>query len=162
MACDTSRVLSVLQDKATETRDPEVLGTCVVGALMGVLPQATWVGIYWLRGQTLVLGPYEGADTEHTRIPIGHGVCGTAVAEDRDQVVDDVSKVRNYLACSPSVRSEIVVLIRTRGEVIGQIDVDSDQLAAFDGDDHCVIRAVADSFGGLVEPQSGIAHAEAG
>src|SRR5262245_32904635 len=71
-----------------------------------------WVGIYRLEGDTLVLGPYAGPHTDHDRIPVGHGVCGTAVAEDRNQVVGDVRALTNYLACNLETRSEIVVLIR--------------------------------------------------
>jgi hypothetical protein len=99
-----------------------------------------------------VLGPYVGPPTEHARIPVGKGVCGAAVAEDRDQVVDDVSKRPDYLACSPTVRSEIVVLVREGGRpdgrVVGQIDLDSERPAAFSEDDHSFLRAVAAALGG--------------
>src|SRR5437868_734938 len=69
-----------------------------------------WVGIYWLRGDELVLGPYVGDATEHTHIPVGQGVCGTAVAENKNQVIADVRQISNYLACSVKTRAEIVVL----------------------------------------------------
>ena len=152
MACDANRVLTALQLKASETRDPTDLGTTLIEALRSELDQASWVVIYWLRGRELVLGPFIGAPTEHTRIPVGTGVCGTAIERDEDRIVDDVRDEENYLACSANVRSEMVVLIRSRGEVIGQIDIDADAVGAFDADDHYVVRAVADSFGGLVEP----------
>lgn len=151
MACDASRILSMLQARAVDTRDKDVLGGTVVEALDAELEQATWVGIYWLRGPMLVLGPYVGPETEHTRIPIGTGVCGQAVADDADRVVDDVRDEENYLACAAGVRSEMVVLLRARGEIIGQIDLDADSVGAFDGDDYCVVRAVADALAGLVE-----------
>mgnify|MGYP003456864100 CR=1 FL=1 len=77
-------------------------------------------------------------------------VCGTAVAEDADQLVEDVRQRPNYLACSAKVRSEIVVLIRSAGRVVGQIDMDSERVAGFSADDACVLKAVADSFGGLL------------
>ncbi len=152
MTCDASRVLAALQAKATETQDATILATTVVEALAAEIPQATWVGLYWLRGSELVLGPFVGEPTEHTRIPVGVGVCGKAVADDTDQLIDDVRKVENYLACSPHVRSELVVLVRSRGEVVGQIDMDAREVGAFDADNQCVTRLVADSFGGLIEP----------
>src|SRR5579862_7551860 len=66
-----------------------------------------WVGVYWLKGDKLVLGPYVGAPTEHDVIPVGRGVCGTAVAEGKNQVIADVRELENYLACSVQTRSEI-------------------------------------------------------
>jgi L-methionine (R)-S-oxide reductase len=150
MSCDVSRVLASLQARASETTDPDALGEALVHALEEAFPKASWVGIYWLRGRELVLGPYVGPPTEHTRIPVGTGVCGTAAATGQDQLVADVREVENYLACSPAVRSEVVVLIRAMGQVVGQIDLDSEQVGAFDAVDHCILRAAADSFGGLL------------
>lgn len=151
MPCDTSIILSRMLEAGRGTRDPHLLGTQLVLAIRDALPQASWAGIYWLRGDELVLGPYVGAPTEHVRIPIGQGVCGLAIREDEDQVVDDVRTAPHYLACSPSVRSEIVVLLRAHGHVIGQIDLDSEKVGAFDSDHHCILRAVADSFSGLID-----------
>lgn len=102
-----------------------------------------WVGVYLLAGDTLILGPYVGPATEHTRIPVGRGVCGTAVAEQRNVVVDDVRELDNYLACSVGTRSEIVVLIRDGGEVVGQFDVDSDDVAAFGPADEALLERLA-------------------
>jgi GAF domain-containing protein len=149
VSCDANPVLKILLAEALKGADREGLATSVVQALKQGFPQASWVGIYWLQGQELVLGPYLGPTTEHTRIPVGQGVCGTAVAEDEDQRVEDVRTRSNYLACSARVRSEIVVLIRSAGRVIGQLDLDSEQVGGFTADDHCVLKAVADSFGGL-------------
>lgn len=102
-----------------------------------------WVGVYLLAGDTLVLGPYVGPPTEHTRIPVGRGVCGTAVAEDRNVVVEDVRALDNYLACSVGTRSEIVVLIRDGGDVVGQFDVDSDDAGAFGPADEALLERLA-------------------
>ncbi|MFV1988113.1 MAG: GAF domain-containing protein [Gemmatimonadota bacterium] len=109
-----------------------------------------WVGIYLLEGRDLVLHNYLGEETEHTRIAVGDGVCGTAVAEDRDLNIPDVSAIENYIACSIGTASEIVVLIRTPdGEIVGQLDLDSDRTAAFDERDEVELKVVADWMGGL-------------
>jgi L-methionine (R)-S-oxide reductase len=103
-----------------------------------------WVGIYLLDGDELVLHNYIGRPTDHTRIPVGVGVCGAAVAEDRDINVTDVSAEDNYLACSVETRSELVVLMRSpNGAIHGQIDLDSDRLAAFTPDDEDGLRKIA-------------------
>ena len=109
------------------------------------LPHYHWVGVYVLDGGMLNLGPYVGAPTEHTLIPVGRGVCGTAVATGEDQVVEDVRTLDNYLACSLDTRSEIVVLIRDAetGNILGQIDADSHQVGAFDPSDQSFLRQVA-------------------
>ena len=111
-----------------------------------------WVGIYWLRGDELVLGPYVGDATEHTHIPVGQGVCGTAVAEDKNQIVPDVRKITNYLACSLKTRAEIVVLMRRAGQVIGQIDADSHETDAFDASDEELLTAVAERLAAIELP----------
>jgi L-methionine (R)-S-oxide reductase len=103
-----------------------------------------WVGIYLLEGDMLVLDNYVGKPTDHTRIPIGQGVCGTAVAERANQVVGDVTKLDNYLACSVETRAEIVVLIRRGDEIFGQIDIDSDEPDAFTDADESLLGRVAD------------------
>jgi GAF domain-containing protein len=84
-----------------------------------------------LRDGVLELGPFVGEPTEHVRIEVGVGVCGTAVATGENQLVDDVNALDNYLACSVGTRSELVVLIRHEGEVVGQFDVDSDEPERF-------------------------------
>ena len=122
--------------------DADVL-MAVVSILAAARPTWDWVGIYVLAGDTLVLGPFAGAPTEHTRIPVGLGVCGTAVAMNTNMVVDDVTRLDNYLACSASTRSEMVVLIRDDGQVVGQFDVDSDQPAAFGPADEALLEDLA-------------------
>lgn len=105
-----------------------------------------WVGVYLLEDdEILTLHNFVGKPTEHDRIEVGVGVCGTAVAEGRDINVPDVNRVDNYLACSQETRSELVVLIRDGddGTIHGQIDLDSDRLAAFDERDEREIRRVA-------------------
>lgn len=125
------------------------LGSAVrhVASLSG---KFNWVGIYLLKGKFLELGPYIGKKTDHTRIAIGKGVCGTAVKEDRDQNVPDVHGVENYLACSLETQSELVVLIRDgKGGVLGQIDIDSHTTNAFGPEEERAVRKVADELGEL-------------
>ncbi|MFO7260770.1 MAG: GAF domain-containing protein [bacterium] len=107
-----------------------------------------WVGIYLLNPEenVLWLHNYLGPATQHAKIPVGQGVCGTAVLEKKNQNVADVTQVENYLACSPDTRSELVVLIRAGDEILGQIDIDSNQPAAFTGEDEEAVQAVADKL----------------
>jgi len=107
-----------------------------------------WVGIYLLNPEEniLWLHNYLGPGTEHARIPVGEGVCGTAVKEKKNQNVADVTQLDNYLACSPQTRSELVVLIRAGDEILGQIDIDSNRTGAFTGEDEAGVQAVADKL----------------
>jgi L-methionine (R)-S-oxide reductase len=104
----------------------------------------SWVGIYLVEGDALVLGPWQGPEaTEHVRIPVGEGICGAAAATGVTEVVDDVNADPRYLACFPSTRSEIVVPISYEAQVVGEIDIDSDRPAAFDADDREFLESVA-------------------
>lgn len=110
----------------------------------------TSVYAYMLHGQELVLAAFAGRDTEHTRIPVGTGVCGTAVATGEDQNVPDVAATGNYLACNLYTKSELVVLIRRGNTILGQIDVDSDVPAGFAEKEHADVKAVADALAVLL------------
>jgi len=104
----------------------------------------SWVGIYLVDGNDLVLGPWRGPQaTEHVRIPVGQGVCGAAAASGETEIVDDVNADPRYLACFASTRSEIVVPIAHDGRVVGEIDVDSDRPAAFGDEDRELLERVA-------------------
>ncbi len=104
----------------------------------------SWIGIYLVEGEDLVLGPWKGPQaTEHVRIPIGQGICGAAAASGVTEIVDDVNADDRYLACFVSTRSEIVVPIVYEGRVVGEIDVDSDRPAAFGGPDRDLLERVA-------------------
>ena len=104
----------------------------------------SWVGIYLVEENDLVLGPWHGPQaTEHVRIPIGQGVCGAAAASGETEIVDDVNADDRYLACFPSTRSEIVVPIVFDGKVVGEIDIDSDRPAAFSAEDRALLERVA-------------------
>lgn len=109
-------------------------------------PPYTSVYLYMLHGDDLVLEAFQGRETDHTRIPVGKGVCGTAVATGQDQNVGDVRTVANYLACNTVTRSELVVLIRRGQKILGQIDVDSDVPDPFTPEEEAAVRAVADGL----------------
>ncbi len=114
-----------------------------VGVLKQQMPDYTWVGIYVLDGNDLVLGPFVGKPSPHVRIPVGQGICGAAAAERATIVVDDVNADPRYLACSVETQSEIVVPIVHEGRVLGEIDIDSDRPAAFTAADRTLLEAVA-------------------
>lgn len=122
-----------------------------VRALKEARPKYEWVGIYLLEGEELVLHNYIGKPTEHTRIAIGVGVCGTAVARGEDLNVPDVTALDNYLACSVETQSEIVVLIRSGDRILGQIDIDSDAKGAFGDEDVRELRTVAAALADALE-----------
>jgi GAF domain-containing protein len=111
--------------------------------LLSALPTYSSNFIYRLEGDTLVLDAFTGEATEHTRIPVGRGVCGTAVAENANQLIEDVSKLENYLCCSLKAKSELVVLIRRDGEILGQIDIDGHEIGAFDKSDEAFLEELA-------------------
>ena len=116
----------------------------VVSILQGRIDHYSWVGIYFLEGDELVLGPWQGPQaTEHVRIRVGEGICGAAATTGGTDVVNDVSTDARYLACFASTRSEIVVPILYGGRVVGEIDVDSDEPAAFDDEDRRFLERVA-------------------
>ena len=107
------------------------------------VPEYPWVGIYLLDGNELVLGPFVGKPSPHTRIPLGRGVCGAAAAEKATIVVDDVNADPRYLACSVETKSEIVVPIMRGNDVLGEIDIDSDTPAAFGTRDRELLEPIA-------------------
>ena len=107
-----------------------------------------WVGVYLLNTEenVLWLHNYVGKPTTHAKIPVGEGVCGTAVATGENVNVPDVSAVDHYIACDPRVKSEMVVLIRAGDDIFGQIDLDSRTAAAFTDDDDTALQLVADKL----------------
>ncbi|MGZ3688255.1 MAG: GAF domain-containing protein [Bdellovibrionota bacterium] len=130
--------------------DPSSPLGSAVRHIAALSPKFNWVGIYLLKGKMLELGPYLGANTDHTKIKVGVGVCGTAVAENRDQNVPDVRARENYLACSLETRSELVILVRNeKGKILGQIDIDSHQAGAFGPDEETQVRQIAHELGEL-------------
>jgi putative methionine-R-sulfoxide reductase with GAF domain len=110
-------------------------------------PHYTGVYMYLLEGTTLVLGPFRGRPTEHTRIPVGAGVCGRAARVKATVVVDDVNADAEYIACSLQTKSEIVVPIMRGDHVLGEIDIDSDVAAAFNSRDREFLETLANELG---------------
>jgi L-methionine (R)-S-oxide reductase len=107
-------------------------------------PHYSWVGVYWVDGDDLVLGPWTGPQQpEHTRIPIGTGICGAAAESGRTEIVPDVNADPRYLACFPSTRSELVVPIFAGERVVGEIDIDGDEPQAFSDADARFLEEVA-------------------
>lgn len=130
--------------------DPKLPLESAVKHVASLSNRFNWVGVYLLEGNELVLGPYIGEETDHKIIPVGRGVCGTAVATGEDQVVPDVSSVSNYLSCSFKTKSELVILIRNQtGKVLGQIDIDSHTLNAFGDGEVKQVKQVAEDLGKL-------------
>lgn len=129
-------------------------GTDVLLAAVEVLKQAmphyTWVGIYLLEGGELVLGPYLGKPSPHTRISVGQGICGAAAREAQTIIVADVNADIRYLACSLETRSEIVVPIFRDGCMIGEIDIDSDLPGAFDAADRELLEGATALMAGKI------------
>lgn len=116
-----------------------------------------FVGIYMLNPDenVLWLHNYSGEPTEHARIEVGVGVCGTAVAEKENQNVPDVTQVGNYLSCSPRTKSELVVLIEKNGQIFGQIDIDAREMNAFSAADQQAIEQVAAMIADVIARERG-------
>ncbi|MFO7894947.1 MAG: GAF domain-containing protein [Longimicrobiales bacterium] len=145
---DTSTLVKDLQDMRENGYLPDPILRKAVRTLEEADDRFNWVGIYLMRDNEdkLWLHNYVGEPTEHAEIEVGQGICGTAVAEKENQVVQDVSEAENYLACSPKVESEMVVLIRAGDEILGQIDIDSHEKGVFTDDDESAVQAVADKL----------------
>jgi L-methionine (R)-S-oxide reductase len=140
---DYAAVEQELRRELAPIRDGKQAMTRAVEILKARMPDYSWVGIYQLFGNELVLGPFQGKPSPHTRIPVGRGICGAAVAEKETIIVDDVNADPRYLACSDETTSEIVVPIMRGSDVLGEIDIDSDRRAAFGADDKRMLEVVA-------------------
>ena len=136
-------LLSRVRGAIAAAPDANAALTDAVRLLKENLPHYTWAGIYLMEGDELVLGPYLGKPSPHTRIPLGRGICGAAATERATIIVDDVNNDPRYLACSLETRSEIVVPIMRGDTVLGEIDIDSDRPAAFGAADRALLEAAA-------------------
>lgn len=111
-----------------------------------------WVGIYFLVGNELLLGPFVGAPSPHPHIPLDRGICGAAAREKRTVIVPDVRTDPRYLACSLETKSEIVVPIQLGERVLGEIDVDSHTLNAFAEADCQLLEQIAARLAAALAP----------
>jgi L-methionine (R)-S-oxide reductase len=157
-----STVRSVLLERFSRLASSAVsfhaLQQGVVEATAQDLPHYSWTGFYMLDPddpETLVLGPFVGDPTPHTRIPVSDGICGAAVATGETVIVDDVNSDPRYLSCSIKTKSEIVVPIYARGKVIGEIDIDSHDPAAFTDEDRVFLEETARIIGKYIEQHPG-------
>jgi len=137
---------------AAKAKSAHELMSEMVKVLQERVLKYNWAGFYMLetspeQAPMLVLGPFQGAMTPHTRIPLHEGICGAAASTGKTVVVDDVSKDPRYLACSIETKSEVVVPIFARGKVVGELDIDSHFLAAFKGEDRELVEYCASLVG---------------
>lgn len=157
MPTDQQQLAKELTALADTAKSVEELMSIIVGRLQQRLSHYNWVGFYMLEKSAdgeepmLVLGPYVGAVTQHTRIPLNQGICGAAASSGRTVIVDDVQADPRYLACSVETKSEIVVPIRVKGEVVGELDIDSHAPAAFTAEDRQLVEHCARLVGLYLE-----------
>jgi L-methionine (R)-S-oxide reductase len=147
---DSAKIVAALRGSFAREEGRLALLRIAADKIRAAGPPYTSVYLYMLHGNELVLEAFAGRETEHTRIPIGTGVCGTAVASGQDQNVPDVRAIDNYLACNAWTRSELVVLIRRGPTILGQIDIDSDVPDPFTPEEEAAVRQVADALAVLL------------
>ena len=149
-----SEVTAELNSLAAKATSAEALMRGIVGLLHEKLTRYNWVGFYMIDPKDknmLELGPFKGSMTPHTRIPLNQGICGAAASTGKTVVVDDVNSDPRYLACSTETKSEIVVPIFVRGEVKGELDIDSHFPAAFGAEDQNLVQYCAEVVGKKLE-----------
>lgn len=152
MSSAYTEILERIRDFLKSGNEPTELYQDVCDVLQSSLDHYTWVGIYVIEGDDLVLRAYKGPNaTEHTRIPIGEGICGLAARTAETVVVPDVSQDQRYLECFPSTKAEIVVPIKYIDDVFGEIDIDSNRLDPFTEEDSKFLRMVADQLAAIVK-----------
>lgn len=139
---------SNLLERATEMierRGNDALGD-VCELLKSSIPYYNWVGFYRMNNATQILeiGPYAGAETDHTRIPYGKGICGQVAVSGDTFTVQDVTEQDNYIACSIETKAEIVVPMYLNGELIGQIDIDSHHASPFTEEDEAFLKSLCE------------------
>jgi L-methionine (R)-S-oxide reductase len=154
LSTDRFALLGQFRNLAAVSSSLEELQTGIVVAAARGLPHFSWTGFYMLdpgAPEMLVLGPFVGDPTPHVRIPVSQGICGAAVASGETVIVDDVSSDPRYLSCSIETRSEIVVPIYANGKVVGEIDIDSHDPAAFKAEDRIFLEEAARIVGRFIE-----------
>jgi L-methionine (R)-S-oxide reductase len=154
---DRQALLDQFRALAATSCSLDELQTGIVQAAARSLPHFSWTGFYMLDPSDptmLVLCPFVGAPTPHVRIPVTQGICGAAVASGETVMVDDVASDPRYLSCSLETRSEIVVPIYAHGKVVGEIDIDSHDPAAFTQEDRTFLEEAARIVGRHIEAHS--------
>ena len=136
-------ILASVRTSIAKAATPDEAMRQAVAILKHQMPDYSWVGIYLMEGNELVLGPFLGKPSPHTRIQLNQGICGAAASHKQTIIVDDVDADPRYLACSLDTRSEIVVPIMRGTTVLGEIDIDSDKKAAFGPSDRELLESVA-------------------
>jgi GAF domain-containing protein len=137
-----SDILAAARGLVTEERDP-IANAANLSALLGAsLPEINWVGFYFLRGDELVLGPFQGKPA-CVRIALGRGVCGTAAVRRSTLVVENVHDFPGHIACDPASNAEIVIPLVRENTVFGVLDVDSPRTSRFSPDDRAGLEAIA-------------------
>jgi L-methionine (R)-S-oxide reductase len=143
---DSDKIVAALRGAFAREESREELLRLAAERIRAAGPPYTSVYLYMLHDDELVLEAFAGRETDHTRIPVGMGVCGTAVARGQDQNVPDVRAVENYIACNVWTRAELVVLIRRGNLILGQIDIDSDVPDPFTPGEEAAVKQVADAL----------------
>src|ERR1700735_1662803 len=149
-----SVLLERLSQLALSATSFKALQEGVVEAMARELPHYSWTGFYMLDRNdpgTLTLGPFVGDPTPHIHIPVTQGICGAAVAMGKTVIVDDVNSDPRYLSCSIKTKSEIVVPIYAHGKIIGELDIDSHNPAAFTEEDRVFLEETASIVGKYIE-----------
>jgi L-methionine (R)-S-oxide reductase len=150
-------IVAELDKLASSAAGSDALMNSIVSLLHEKLTRYNWVGFYMIDEKNpsmLVLGPFRGSMTPHTRIPLNQGICGAAASSGQTVIVDDVNNDPRYLACSLETKSEIVVPVFVKGKVIGELDIDSHFLAAFGPDDRKLCEHAAVLVGKFIESRS--------
>lgn len=149
------RLLSQLGDLLQDQRDLIANAANTASLIYQTLPELNWAGFYFLRGDELLLGPFQGKPA-CARIAVGKGVCGKAARELKTIVVDDVHRFPGHIACDGASNSEIVVpLVSQQGRLIGVLDLDSPLPGRFDADDRAGLERLAEVFVASTEVDAG-------
>jgi L-methionine (R)-S-oxide reductase len=151
----TNELVAQLTAIAETGSSAQEIMTNIAETLHRKMLKYNWVGFYMLEKEgkqdVLILGPFSGTMTPHTRIPLNHGICGAAASTGKTIIVDDVSADPRYLACSRETKSEIVVPVFVRKRVVGELDIDSHFLAAFSAEDRELCEHAAGVVGRWLE-----------
>ncbi len=135
-------LISVITELVTDIPGPITNYANVAAAIFHAMPDINWAGFYFMEGNTLILGPFQGKPA-CISIPLGKGVCGTSMKEKRSLIVDDVHVFPGHIACDSNSRSEIVIPLVKNEKAIGVLDIDSPLLGRFDDNDRSNLENIA-------------------